>query len=36
MFVIQKFYSQVLRSLVKGTLEKSKTYFILKEGFTCL
>jgi hypothetical protein len=33
-FVIQQFFSQVLRSLIKGTLEKSKTYFDLKEGFT--
>jgi hypothetical protein len=34
MFVIQQFFSQVLRSLVKGTLNKFKTCFILKEEFT--
>jgi hypothetical protein len=33
-FVIQQFFSQVLRSLIKGTQEKSKTCLVLKEGFT--
>jgi hypothetical protein len=33
-FVIQQFFSQVLRSLIKGTLKKSKTCSILKEQFT--
>jgi hypothetical protein len=34
MFVIQQFFSQVLRSLIKGTLKKSKTCSSLKEEFT--